>query len=151
MSYLKRLINSLLILAPLILAWACSGQNGRQGTGLGNPDNISQDPSLQAVITFDTLKHDFGTIIEGEKVVCYFDYYNRGENDLVIRSVEATCGCTIPEWSREPLKPGDKRYLKIVFDAAGRSGVQRKVVTVMSNATNSVVRLTLTANVIDNV
>jgi hypothetical protein len=151
MSYLKRLNNSVLILAPLIFAWACSGQNGREGSGSGNPENIFQDPSPQAVIAFDTLKHDFGTIIEGEKVVCYFDYFNRGKNDLVISSVEATCGCTIPEWSREPLKPGEKKYLKVVFDAAGRSGVQRKVVTVMSNAANSVVRLTLTANVIDNV
>ncbi len=75
---------------------------------------------------FDTLIHDFGTIIEGEQVVCYFDYRNEGGEDLLISSVEATCGCTTPDWSREPLGPGEKGSLAIIFDASGRSGIQRK-------------------------
>ncbi len=41
-------------------------------------------------------------------VVCYFDYENKGKGDLLITSVEATCGCTTPDWSREPLKPGER-------------------------------------------
>lgn len=126
---------------------ACSGQNDSEKSGGGSVENDVQDASKQAVITFDTLSHDFGTIIEGEMVVCYFRYENTGEADLVINSVEATCGCTTPDWSQEPIKPGDGEYLKIVFDATGRSGAQRKVVTVRSNAGNSSVRLTLSANV----
>ena len=100
---------------------------------------------------FDTLVHDFGTIIEGESVVCYFDYSNRGVGDLVITGVEATCGCTVPSWSREPLKPGARETLQLIFDASGRSGEQRKQVTVKSNASNEVVRLTIRARVISSV
>jgi hypothetical protein len=97
------------------------------------------------------LSHDFGTILEGERVVCYFDYENQGEESLVIQSVEASCGCTTPDWSSEPLAPGEKKSLQIVFDATGRSGAQLKLVTVISNASNPRVQLTLRADVKDNV
>ena len=100
---------------------------------------------------FDTLEHDFGTIIEGERVVGYFDYQNGGGKDLLITSVEATCGCTTPNWSREPLEPGEKKTLEIIFDASGRSGEQRKLVTVKSNASNQVVQLTIRATVNNSV
>jgi hypothetical protein len=126
---------------------SCTGQNGRCKA----PDNllaeIPQNPSQQPVIQFDTLAHDFGTIIEGERVVCYFDYRNTGGSALVINSVETSCGCTTPGWNSEPLSPGGQDRLKVIFDATGRSGSQRKVVTVSSNAENSVVRLTLAAQV----
>ena len=130
---------------------ACSGQNDSKTVEKDMAVSDEQAASEQALIAFDTLQHDFGTIIEGEMVVCYFDYENAGKTDLVINSVEATCGCTTPDWNREPLKPGEKAHLKIVFDATGRSGAQRKVVTVSSNASNSTVRLTVKANINNNV
>jgi hypothetical protein len=105
----------------------------------------------EPLMHFDTLVHDFGTIIEGESVVCYFDYSNRGGGDLVITGVEATCGCTVPSWSKEPLKPGARETLQLIFDASGRNGEQHKQVTVKSNASNEVVRLTIRARVISNV
>ena len=126
---------------------ACTGQNDSQNLGVNDPEESAKSAQNQPVITFDRVKHDFGTIIEGEKVVCYFDYENSGGVELVINSVEASCGCTTPDWSSEPLKTGEQGRLKIIFDAAGRSGVQRKVVTVISNASNSTVRLTLSANI----
>jgi len=100
---------------------------------------------------FDTLEHDFGTIIEGERVVCYFDYTNGGGTELVVTSVEATCGCTTPGWSSEPLNPGERESLELIFDASGRSGVQRKVVTIQSNASNQLIELTIKANIINGV
>ncbi len=140
------------ILLLLILAVSsCSGQIGSQKQGGSAMEEITQESLGQPIMVFDTLIHDFGTIIEGERVVCYFDYRNGGGEDLLITSVEATCGCTTPDWSREPLKPGEKGSLEIIFDASGRSGAQRKVVTVNSNATNQLVRLTLRANVNNSV
>ncbi len=127
---------------------ACGGQNGSQEVKEDLPDLTQQGSVLEPVMLFDTLEHDFGTIIEGERVVCYFDYVNDGGTELVINSVEATCGCTTPGWSREPLKPGEGQSLELIFDASGRSGAQRKVVTVQSNASNAKVRLTIRANVI---
>jgi hypothetical protein len=141
---IRGVLPVLMLLMGLI---CCTGQNGRHQA----PDillaEIPQNPSQQAVIQFDTLAHDFGTIIEGEKVVCYFDYRNSGGSALVINSVETSCGCTTPDWNNEPLLPGGNDRLKVIFDATGRSGSQRKVVTVRSNAENSEVRLTLTAQV----
>ena len=129
----------------LLLIMACSGHNDRSDINLKETGDKVQNAVKQPVITFDTLSHDFGTIIEGEKVVCYFDYENTGTADLLIQSVEATCGCTTPDWSSEPLKPGQRKSLSVIFDATGRSGSQRKVVTVISNSSNEVVRLTLKA------
>ena len=84
-------------------------------------------------------------------MVCYFDYGNEGGEDLLITTVEATCGCTTPNWSREPLGPGEKETLEIIFDTSGRSGEQRKLVTVKSNASNQVVQLTIRAKVNNSV
>jgi hypothetical protein len=140
------------IFVVLILAISsCGGHNGSQQPGSQDVKNNNEEVVNQAVMIFDTLIHDFGTIIEGEKVVCYFEYRNGGDEELLITSVESTCGCTTPNWSREPLGPGEKRDLEIIFDTSGRSGVQRKVVTVHSNATNQMVQLTIRANVNNSV
>jgi len=138
----------------VFLVWAtfsCGGQNGSQTPGSSTSDVEAEESMDQPVMIFDTLVHDFGTIIEGERVVCYFEYWNGGGEELLITSVEATCGCTTPSWKREPLGPGEKRNLEVIFDASGRSGLQRKVITVMSNATNQEVQLTIRANVNNSV
>lgn len=105
----------------------------------------SEEAVKQGVIQFDTLVHDFGTLIEGEQVVCYFDYKNSGDGDFVIQSVESSCGCTVPGWSDKPLPPSSRETIKVMFDTSGRIGEQAKVITVHSNAANSEVRLKISA------
>ena len=140
------------VLAGMLLTqWACGGQNDSEQAGAPVGKDAEQYAQGEPLMHFDTLVHDFGTIIEGESVVCYFDYSNRGGGDLLITGVETTCGCTVPSWSREPLKPGAKETLQLIFDASGRNGEQRKQVTVKSNASNEVVRLTIRARVISSV
>ena len=150
-SKVNSLIKSLVWIVMVLILMACAGQNDSPGSEDGVYNELTEDPNKQSIMSFSSSSHDFGTIIEGEMVVCYFDYENAGEKDLVINSVEATCGCTTPDWSSEPLKPGEKESLKIVFDASGRSGQQRKVVTVSSNASNPIIKLTVKANVISSV
>ena len=147
MNDLKVLVARGFLGGLLLLVLACGGQNGRDNQDGALPGEGLEPALGEPVMLFDTLVHDFGTIIEGERVVCYFDYVNSGESDLVITSVEATCGCTTPDWNREPLKPGERENLKVVFDATGRSGSQRKAITVRSNASNSTVRLTIMADI----
>jgi hypothetical protein len=147
MSDMKPLIFNIVYLLALPAIMGCSGHNGSLPSDQADQEEITQDSAAQSVITFSKLTHDFGTILEGVKVVCYFDYENTGNADLMIHSVDATCGCTTPDWSSEPVKTGDRKSLKIIFDATGRSGAQRKVVTVMSNASNEVVKLTIKANI----
>ena len=76
---------------------------------------------------------------------------NTGTAPLLILTVEASCGCTSPEWSREPLEPGERETLNIIFDAAGRKGAQRKEIIIHTNAENGEVRLTIIAHVKVNV
>jgi len=147
MSDMKPLIFNIVYLLALPVIMGCSRHNGSLPSDQADQGKVMQDTVSQSVIAFSKLTHDFGTILEGEKVVCYFDYENTGKTDLMIHSVNATCGCTTPDWSSEPVKTGDRKSLKIIFDATGRSGAQRKVVTVMSNASNEVVKLTIKANI----
>ena len=147
MSDMKTLTLKIVYLLAFPVIMGCSGHNGSLPSDQVEEEEIAQDSAVQSVITFSKLTHDFGTILEGEKVVCYFDYENTGRADLMILSVDASCGCTTPDWNREPVKVGDRKSLKIIFDATGRSGAQRKVVTVLSNASNVAVKLTIKANI----
>ncbi len=83
--------------------------------------------------SFDSQEFDFGTIKEGEKVSHVFTYENTGEEDLVIYKVKGSCGCTVPEWSKEPLKPGEKGEIKVTFDSKLKQGKQMKMVTILAN------------------
>jgi hypothetical protein len=139
------------VLFAWIVASGCSGQNDIDAKGVSLSGHSDHNADEQPVISFDTLDHDFGTILEGERVLCFFDYENSGDGPLVIQSVEASCGCTIVDWNRDPLAPGQGERLQVVFDATGRSGAQVKLITIKSNATNPRVRLTLRANVKANV
>ena len=87
-----------------------------------------------AEITFAALEHDFGKISEGEKVACVFSFENTGSGDLVIASATTSCGCTVPKFDKEPISPGGKGTMEVVFDTSGRSGIQTKTITVRSNA-----------------
>jgi hypothetical protein len=148
---LKLLAQFSMLSVLILVLCSCGGQNGSQEEGGSITEVNAQIPQGESLMNFDTLAHDFGTIIEGERVVCYFDYSNEGVGDLLITGVDATCGCTTPNWSREPLKPGEQETLEIVFDASGRSGEQRKLITVRSNASNQVVQLTIRAKVNNSV
>jgi hypothetical protein len=76
---------------------------------------------------------DFGTINQGDKVEHVFKFKNIGKNDLYVMHAQASCGCTIPEWTKEPVKPGANGEIKIIFNSAGKSGEVQKTVTLMTN------------------
>ncbi len=91
---------------------------------------------------------DFGVIIQGENVAHTFIIKNVGEADLVISQASASCGCTVPKFSREPIAPGQTGKVEVAFSSAGRSGQQLKTITLLTNAQPSTVTLTIKANVI---
>ncbi len=98
-------------------------------------------------LSFADTAHDFGNIREGEVVEWDLDYHNIGEGNIVIQSAFATCGCTVPEYSREPLAPGDTASLKIKFDSAEKQGHVEKVVTIETNGHPATYHLKIRANV----
>lgn len=77
---------------------------------------------------------DFGVIQEGESVQTTFKFKNGGKTPLIITDATATCGCTVPEYPKTPIKPGEEGTIKVVFNSQGKLGMQDKVVTIMSNA-----------------
>jgi hypothetical protein len=97
----------------------------------------------QAEITFDKTTHDFGTFSEDSpKVRCEFSFTNTGNAPLVINQAVASCGCTIPDYTKEPIMPGKKGTIMVTYNGAGKyPGEFRKSITVRSNAKVELVRL----------
>ena len=99
-------------------------------------------------ITFEKLQHNFGTFNEdlGPQTVS-FNFKNEGKVPLILNNVQASCGCTTPEWTREPVAPGAKGIIKVSYDPRNRPGVFNKTIRVTSNAENSDVVLTILGEV----
>jgi hypothetical protein len=103
------------------------------------------------VITFEKATHDFGDIYQGDKVEEVFRFTNTGNEPLLITNVQVTCGCTVPKgWPRDPIMPGGKGEITVAFNSAGKIGRQTKVVTVVSNASNTEGgQITFTTNILE--
>lgn len=85
------------------------------------------------VMTFEEQEFDFGTIKEGDKVEHIFTFKNTGDADLIIADAKGSCGCTIPEYKKEPIKPGESSSMKVSFDSTGKPGDQHKSVNITAN------------------
>ena len=98
-----------------------------------------------AEITFDTLRYNFGTFSKSEPVVhCSFPFTNTGTAPLIIHQAFATCGCTVPTYTKEPIKPGERGTIDVTYDGTDKfPGRFSKTVTVKTNAINELVRLTI--------
>ncbi|MDP2336981.1 MAG: DUF1573 domain-containing protein [Bacteroidota bacterium] len=99
-------------------------------------------------IAFEKLQHNFGTFKEelGAQSVS-FSFKNNGAVPLILNNVQASCGCTTPEWTREPVAPGAKGVIKVSYDPRNRPGVFNKTIRVSSNAENADVILTILGEV----
>lgn len=96
----------------------------------------------QALITFDKLTHNFGTFDESKLQTCVFSFKNTGDKPLVITQAFASCGCTAPSFTKEPIMPGKKGEITVTYNGAGKfPGEFKKAVTINSNAKNNMVRL----------
>ena len=97
----------------------------------------------EAEIKFDKSSHDFGIFTESNsKVTCTFTFTNTGNMLLVIHQAIASCGCTVPEYPKEPIKPGESGKIVVTYNGEGRfPGHFRKSITIRSNAKQEIVRL----------
>lgn len=92
-------------------------------------------------------KFDFGKVKEGEKVRHAFKFKNTGENPLVISDAMASCGCTVPSFSKEPVLPGNDGEIMVEFNTKGRKGKNHKNVIIVSNANQEKVSVSFEAEV----
>lgn len=92
--------------------------------------------------------HNFDKVPQGIPVKHQFTVKNTGTEPLVIEDVKKTCGCTVTEWTKEPIMPGETGTVTAQYNAA-RMGHFRKDVTIISNASNSPVKLFLEGTVVN--
>lgn len=109
---------------------------------------VKAEKMVKTTVKWDKDSHDFGKITEGEKVTHRFTFKNTGENPLLITMVKPSCGCTSPDWSKEEIAPGKEGFIEIIFNSAGKSGMQRKNVSVYLNADPVLRNLTFTGEVV---
>jgi hypothetical protein len=88
-----------------------------------------------AIIVVDKEVHDFGSVVFGSSASCEFVITNTGVKPLIITSCKGSCGCTVPEWSKEPIAPGATGSIRVKYDTK-RPGPINKSITILSNATN---------------
>jgi hypothetical protein len=83
---------------------------------------------------FEKEEYSFGNIKQGESVTYEFKFKNSGKDPLIITEAHGSCGCTVPQYPKEPIKKGQEGVIKVTFNSAGKMGAQDKTVTITSNA-----------------
>ena len=119
----------------LVLLSSC-GDNASSRVKKENVDKIEQaaiDKENVPVMTFEVTKHDFGNMVEGDVLETIFKFKNTGKSSLIITNARASCGCTIPDYSREPIAVGDEGEIKVKFNSRGKHGKQNKRITLTTN------------------
>jgi hypothetical protein len=94
------------------------------------------------VVIYESDVHDFGTIKQGDNGTCEFKFTNTGKTPVIISNAKGSCGCTVPDWPKEPIKPGQSSSIKATYDTK-RIGAFTKTVTVSSNAKEATKVLTI--------
>ncbi|EGK00629.1 MULTISPECIES: DUF1573 domain-containing protein [Dysgonomonas] len=109
----------------------------------------AQDGKKAPKVTFQKAVHDFGKVAESAgSVSCEFTFKNTGTAPFLIQRVQASCGCTTPDYTNEPVLPGKEGKIKVTYSTTGRPGTFSKDVTVFSNVPDSIYRLNIKGEVI---
>lgn len=99
------------------------------------------------VLQFNELVHDYGEVPEGPKAEYDFVFKNKGTQPVIISNAIGSCGCTTAEWTHEPILPGKKGKIHVMYNTVQRPGPISKQVTVMSNASEPTIVLQIKGNV----
>ena len=137
----KRLI--LFVVTTLfVMTTSCKKEEEKTNDIQSDTNIVADSPSTPTLpptegkypeLTFEKQEHDFGTIKQGDKVTYEFKFKNTGQADLLISDAKGSCGCTVPEYPKTPIKPGEDGKLKVSFDSTGKSGLNTKSVTITCN------------------
>ena len=119
--------------------------NTEQALEISSAPKLSTDaPSASAApattlkaddMAFADMTHDFGTVQEGPDATCKFTFVNKGKEPIVIQKAQASCGCTVPTYSKDPIAPGAEGSIDVAYHTGGKAaGGFQKTITVTSNA-----------------
>lgn len=122
------------LVAVLIIAYV--GFGAISCSNKGKSEESDDIKSKIPVIAFvDSTLYNFGEVKEGEVVEKKFRFKNNGEFPLIINNITSSCGCTTPEWPREPIAPKEESSILVRFNTKGKMGPQMKTITVYANTT----------------
>jgi hypothetical protein len=102
----------------------------------------------KTVMSFGKDVWDFGSVSEGEKVEHVYSFKNTGNDPLIISNATGSCGCTVPQWPREPIAPGKSGEIKVVFDSKGKQGKRNQQVTITANTEPATTTIRMTGEVL---
>lgn len=119
-----------------------------QPTNAPNPQQAEVDPAKATSMKFGESQYDFGTIKECEKVTHVFKFANTGDKPLTISNARGSCGCTVPDYPKTPIAPGEEGEIKVEFNSKGKKGAQTKYVTINANTIPAETKLTIKADVV---
>ncbi len=130
------------IISVFVIAFALTSCKEENASAKINKSNLTSAMSRDAEIkkgapeiSFDTYEYDFGTVNEGDVVETSFVLTNTGKSGLVITKAVASCGCTVPEWPKNEIQPGEQASVKVKFNTNGKPNRQLKSVTLYTNTT----------------
>lgn len=135
---MKKLII-LSLLTVFTFSISCSQTSHAENT----IDIDAQGPSIK----FEVLSHDYGTLQKNGNGTFNFNFVNEGTEPLILSNVRSSCGCTIPQWPREPIAPGDSKTIKVKYDTR-RIGSFSKSITVTSNGSEQAIVLRIKGKVV---
>ena len=147
----KRTLLFIAIWTTALATMGCgqSGNNDIDTSLISNPNTASglDKNAKLPVIKFDKDQHDFGRLSKGEMVSYSFKFTNTGNADLIVKECTATCGCTVADFPKNSIKPGESGFITVSFNSANKHGQQIQTVTVGTNAQPSRYILKITAQV----
>ncbi|MBP6386110.1 MAG: DUF1573 domain-containing protein [Pseudarcicella sp.] len=129
--------NSFLTIALFTLFVSCK-ENTKNKSESSKGESVTVeptkvDPENAPVMKFEESSVDLGKLTEGDTIIHVFKFTNTGKSDLVLNNVNASCGCTTPMYTKEPVAPGEKGEIKVKFNSTNKEGKQNKTVTAYAN------------------
>ena len=141
------------IFFALLMITACTANDQKKEASIDlikNPLTAEKNAKelLMPEIKLESDVYDFLELQQGQSVSTEFIIKNIGKATLLIRSAKGSCGCTVPEWPREPVSAGETATIKVTFNSAGKKGRQNKTITLVTNAIPNTKVLRIIGNVL---
>ncbi len=132
---MKKIIMTLLCLSASALL--VSAQDHKSVTGdmpVAKPQPVTGTSPIAGQFEFNEETHDFGKVPEGPDQEYDFTFKNSGKSAILIKEAHGSCGCTVPQWPKEPILPGENAAIHVTYHTNGRVGAINKDVIITSNA-----------------
>lgn len=137
------------VILSMVFAALVAGGASAQTLPKAQPTAPKEQAKNGPTITFQESEFNFGDIAQGDVVEHTFKFTNTGTQPLIISNVGVTCGCTTPNWTKDPVMPGKTGIVNAKFNSAGKMGQQKKAITIHSNAADGAAYVYIVTNIKD--